>query len=54
MLLIARKRHKSTIKKDKYKKPKWLVRAENKIEKMTDEEFDEVFEETYAKLKKVD
>jgi len=39
-------------KREKHKKPGWLVMAENKIEKMTDEEFNKVFEKTYAKLKK--
>jgi hypothetical protein len=39
-------------KKDEYKKPVWLLKVENKIEKMSDEELDEIFETTYSKLKK--
>ncbi|ADC69825.1 conserved hypothetical protein [Methanocaldococcus sp. FS406-22] len=39
-------------KKDIYKKPAWLLNVENKIENMSDEELDELFEITYSKLKK--
>ncbi len=39
-------------KREKHKKPEWLVKAKNKIEKMTDEEFDKLFEEIYEKLNK--
>lgn len=39
-------------KKEKYKKPSWLIKVENKIEKLSDDELDELFDTTYNKLKK--
>ncbi|CAB3288231.1 conserved protein of unknown function [Methanocaldococcus lauensis] len=39
-------------KKEKYKKPAWLIKAKNEIEKLSDEELDELFETTLKKLKK--
>ena len=39
-------------KKEGYKKPAWLIKVENKIEKLSDDELDELFDTTYNKLKK--
>jgi len=34
------------------KKPEWLVKVEDEIEKLSDDEFDELFDSIYNKLKK--
>ncbi|WP_456372303.1 hypothetical protein [Methanocaldococcus sp.] len=39
-------------KKRKYKKPAWLIKAKRRIENLSEEELDELFEEICKKLEK--
>ncbi|CAB3289466.1 conserved protein of unknown function [Methanocaldococcus lauensis] len=37
---------------DEYKKPAWLIKAKRRIENLSEEELDELFEEICIKLEK--
>jgi len=39
-------------KKEKYKKPAWLIKAKRRIGNLSEEEHDKLFEELCKKLKK--